>query len=171
MGYFLGKGSLAQLVGVHPELGFMCSEAIKITKQDFTVHDGIRTTEQQKRMVATGASKTMDSLHLYGLAVDLVPFINGAPRWEEEPLRHIITACKQVIRTHGLKIDNGYDLWGWDKWHWQMTDHKSEYDIRKLKHELGGTSKSSPAEPEVTAADLENLANAFIQIIKNIRSS
>lgn len=114
----------------------MVSEAIKITPVDFTVHDGIRTTAEQSKLVASGASKTMDSYHLYGLAVDLVPWINGQPRWEEEPTRRIVTACKEVCKAHGLKVDNGYDLWGWDMFHFQLTGKKSEYDVRKLQPDL-----------------------------------
>jgi peptidoglycan L-alanyl-D-glutamate endopeptidase CwlK len=135
-GYVIGEGSWNQLIGVHPELGFMVTEAIKITPVDFTVFDGIRTEVEQSKLVASGASKTMDSYHLYGLAVDLVPWINGQPRWEIDPTKRIVTACKQVIKTHGLDIDNGWDLWGWDMYHFQLTGKKPYYDVRKFLPDL-----------------------------------
>ena len=58
-GFYLGKKSLSNLIGVYPELGFVVTEAILITKQDFTVFDGIRTEEEQQALVDSGASWTM----------------------------------------------------------------------------------------------------------------
>ncbi|MBW1672135.1 MAG: M15 family metallopeptidase [Deltaproteobacteria bacterium] len=131
--FYLGRKSLSNLIGVYPELGFIATEAIKITSQDFTIFDGVRTDEEQREMVNSGASITMDSYHLYGLAIDLVPWINGAARWEEEPCKKVIVAIKEVIRAHGLEdIENGYDMWGWDLPHWQKSGYKEKYDFRRL---------------------------------------
>ena len=76
----------------------------------------------------------MDSYHLYGLAVDLVPYVDGKFTWKDDAaFSAVAVAMKQVIYTHGLKIDWGFDLWKWDKPHWQMTGMKAAYDVRKLK--------------------------------------
>jgi len=131
--YRLGKRSMANLVGVHPIMSFAVTEAIKITRQDFTVLEGVRTMQRQKQLVANGSSKTYRSYHLNGLAVDLVPFVNGKLTWEDPYFSAIHTAMKTVIQKYNLPIDNGFDLWGWDKPHYQMTGKRSEYDIRKLK--------------------------------------
>jgi peptidoglycan L-alanyl-D-glutamate endopeptidase CwlK len=61
MPYVLGAKSRAELKGVH---------------------DGLRTAEEQKALVASGASQTMNSMHRRqadgsGHAVELVPFINA----------------------------------------------------------------------------------------------
>ena len=77
MAFALGVASRRELVGVHPDLVRVVERAIEITRCDFTVHDGIRTVEEQKRHVANGFSKTMKSKHLEGRAVDLVPWIDG----------------------------------------------------------------------------------------------
>ena len=137
MGYKLGKKSMGQLVGLYPDLSFAVTEAIKITAQDFMAFDGVRSTAQQRKLVAKGASKTMDSYHLYGLAVDLVPYINGQPRWEEKPCKVINKAMNSVIKAHGLAIDWGYGMWGWDMPHYQLTGMKKVYDVRNLKHDIG----------------------------------
>ena len=133
MGYKLGKRSMANMVGVHPELSFAVTEAIKISKQDFTVVEGVRSTKRQRELVASGKSRTMNSYHLNGLAVDLVPFVNGTITWDVRYFPAIHDAMTAVIKKHGLKIDNGFDLWNWDMPHWQMTGKKKLYDIRKLK--------------------------------------
>ena len=134
--YRFSNHSKGQLIGLYPDLGFMFSEGLKITKQDFILFDGVRTTAQQVALVARGVSKTLDSYHLYGLAGDAVPWHNGRPRWDEELFVELISALKQVIKTHGLPIQNGFDLWGWDMAHWQMSGFKSSYDVRKYKHDL-----------------------------------
>jgi len=130
--YKLGNKSLKNLVGVHPILGFAVVEAIKVTKQDFTVLEGLRTTERQKELVAKGSSKTMDSYHLYGLAVDLVAWVDGKPSWDEKYYKDIAVAMKEVIQKYKLPIEWGFDKWGWDMPHWQMTGYKKEYDVRKI---------------------------------------
>ncbi len=86
--YSLGKGSLKNIEGVHPDLAAVVHYAIRITEQDFTVTDGVRTIDEQAENVRTGVSQTMKSKHLiqkgsgFGHAVDLVPWINGKARWE-----------------------------------------------------------------------------------------
>ena len=108
MAYILGAKSRAELKGVHLDLVRVVERAIQITTQDFSVHDGLRTAEEQKRLVAAGASQTMNSKHRqqadgYGHAVDLVPFINGKMRWEWPAIYPIAAAVWQAARE--LKVD------------------------------------------------------------------
>ena len=133
-GYRLSKRSLSRLVGLHPALAFAVIEAIGITQVDFGVIEGVRTIERQRELVAAGKSKTLDSYHLYGLAVDLVPYVGGRYVWDDDAaFAAVAGAMKQVIEAHGLKIDWGWDLWEWDKPHWQMTGMKTVYDVRRLR--------------------------------------
>ena len=109
MAYRLGARSRAELKGVHPDLVKVVERAIQITVQDFSVHDGLRTLEEQKRYVASGASQTLNSKHRaqadgYGHAVDLVPFINGKMRWEWEPIYVIAAAVWQAARELGVPV-------------------------------------------------------------------
>jgi len=135
--YKLGKRSLKELIGVHPILAFAITEAIKITRQDFMVLDGRRETEEQRKLVARGVSKTMNSFHLYGLAADLVAYVDGKPTWAEQYYRDIADAMKTVIKKHNLPIEWGYDKWKWDLPHWQITklngkDAREVYDVRQI---------------------------------------
>ena len=134
--YKLGTNSKSNLLGIHPVLAFVVMEAIKITKQDFTVFEGLRDIERQALLVKKGRSWTMDSYHLYGLAVDLVAWVDGKASWESKYYRKIWEAMQTVIENHGLDIDNGLDLWGKDEAHWQMTGLKVTYDVRKLKKKI-----------------------------------
>ena len=131
--YKLGKKSLRKLVGVHPVLAFAVSEAIKLSKVDFGVTDGVRTMERQRKLVKQGRSKTFRSYHLYGLAADLVPYVDGNYRWDDpSSFQDIAVAIKKVIHKHNLPIEWGFEKWGWDMPHWQMTGYRAKYDIRKI---------------------------------------
>ena len=57
----LGVVSRQNLLGVHPDLVRVVLRAIEITAQDFQAHDGVRSIEEQTALVASGASKIMDS--------------------------------------------------------------------------------------------------------------
>lgn len=107
----LGGRSLQELEGVHPDLVAVVKRAIELSVQDFAVHDGIRTLDQQKRMVETGASQTLDSRHITGHAVDLVPYVNSQLRWEWEPIYRVADAVRVAARGLGTAI-----RWGgvWD---------------------------------------------------------
>lgn len=71
-----------ELVGVNADLAQLVLDAQKTSKQYFECTDGLRTQAEQKALVAKGASQTMNSMHLIGKAVDLVPFEFKKPRWE-----------------------------------------------------------------------------------------
>ncbi len=124
----LGAKSLANLDGVHPVLVTVVKRAIELTEQDFTVFEGLRTLERQKKLVASGASKTLNSMHIagkdklnaasaaaYGHAVDLVPWIDGQARWEWGPTYAIAAAVRKAAAEQGVaeKVN-----WGgvWDRW-------------------------------------------------------
>ena len=134
------------MVGLHPYLAFAIEEAIKITKVDFGIvsSGGVRTDNQQLRLYAQGRTTegskvtwTKDSNHQYGLAADLVAYVNGKYTWKDKYYKEIERAMKTVIKKYNLPIDNGFDLWGKDKPHWQITklngiNAKKVYDIRKI---------------------------------------
>lgn len=72
-----GTASEGHLQQVHPDLVKLAREVIK--HFDFSIIDGVRTVEEQKKNIAKGVSKTMNSLHLpqgdnLGHALDMMPF-------------------------------------------------------------------------------------------------
>jgi len=92
MAYILGKRSLEKLTLVHPDLVEVVHAAIKASVVDFTVLEGIRTLDRQRELVAAGASKTMNSRHLHGLAVDLGALVGGKITWQPAVYSHIAAA-------------------------------------------------------------------------------
>lgn len=116
MPYTLGASSRAHLDGVHPRLVAVVEAAIKTTAQDFTVMEGLRSLAQERENVARGVSKTLHSMHLkqadgYGHAVDLVPWIDGAARWEWAAIYPIAAAMRAAAIAEGARL-----RWGgvWD---------------------------------------------------------
>ncbi|MDX1344065.1 MAG: M15 family metallopeptidase [Reinekea sp.] len=111
MAYVLGKKSLQELRGVDDSLVAVVKRAIELTTVDFSVHDGLRTLEEQKELVKKGASTTLNSKHIDGLAVDLVPYINGKLRWEWVPIYQIAEAVRFAAQELDVSL-----RWGgnWD---------------------------------------------------------
>lgn len=122
MSYALGERSRKSLEGVHPDLVSVVERAIKLTEQDFMVIEGLRTVERQKKLLAEGKSKTMNSRHLTGHAVDLCPY---PVDWNDHSkFKAIADAMKEAAEELNVPIEWGGD-WkgGWDKPHFQLT-HK-----------------------------------------------
>lgn len=82
MGYRLSARSLARISDIHPDLRKVVTRAIGYTTVDFTVLEGIRTYGKQKDLFKAGASRTMNSRHLTGHAVDLGAWVFGELRWD-----------------------------------------------------------------------------------------
>ena len=113
-GFVFGKASHKELEGVKVELVLCVRRALELSTQDFCVYDGLRTAKEQAAHVKNGTSKTMQSKHLQGLAVDLVPWINGGPKWDWDGCYKIAWAMDQAATEQGIahKI-----RWGgaWDR--------------------------------------------------------
>lgn len=81
----LNERSECNLVGVHPRLVAIVRRAATMLDDDglgFIVTEGLRTVERQRQLVAKGASRTMNSRHLTGHAVDLAATLDGEVRWD-----------------------------------------------------------------------------------------
>lgn len=87
MSIVLGQRSLSRLEGVHPDLVRVVKKAAALSDLDFTVLEGLRTLDRQKQLLKQGATKTLNSRHITGHAVDLAPMIGGKVSWDW-PLYH-----------------------------------------------------------------------------------
>ena len=121
MSYALGPRSLERLVGVHLDLVRVVKRAIGESPLDFTVLEGLRTLERQKVLFAKGATRTMNSRHLTGHAVDLAPVINGAVSWDWPLYHKLALTVFEAAKTEGVPL-----TWGgnWttfkDGPHWEL---------------------------------------------------
>lgn len=119
----LSQRSLDRLVGVKEDLVKVVKRAIEISEYDFMVVEGLRTIETQKKYVAQGKSKTMNSYHLTGHAVDLAPIENGSIDWNNKKGQFdaVARAMKKAASELGVKI-----TWGGD---WQSFVDKPHFQI------------------------------------------
>lgn len=108
-GFNLSNRSRTKLKGVHPDLVAVVELAIKITEIDFRVLEGVRTYERQRMLYEAGASKTMNSRHLTGHAVDLGALMNGKISWDWPLYHKIADAMKKAAEIKGVAIDWGGD--------------------------------------------------------------
>jgi len=117
----LGATSLARLKGVHPDLVKVVKRAIELTPMDFTVLEGLRSKERQQQLVAKGASKTMNSYHITGHAVDIAPLVDGKVTWDWKYYNLLAPIIKQAAKELGVNITWGGD---WESFkdgvHWQI---------------------------------------------------
>lgn len=143
-GYVLSARSRKELEGVKPELRELVPVALAHCPIDFGVHDGIRTVEEQRKHVASGASKTMQSKHLTGLAVDLVPWINGKWSWDWDAIFWIAYAMDFAATQAGVAKNI---RWGgaWDRTLADFGNDAKAYDAEiQAYRKRGGTFFDGP---------------------------
>lgn len=109
--YRLSQRSLDRLHGVDRKLVEVVHHAIGITKIDFGVTCGVRTVEEQRALVESGASQTMKSKHIEGRAVDLVAYIGPRVSWEHALYDDIAAAMRVGAMAVGVPL-----RWG-AAWH------------------------------------------------------
>ena len=105
----LNKQSLHRLDGVHPDLRRVVMRAAEISPLEFVITEGLRSLKRQRELVEAGASRTYNSRHLSGMAIDFAPIVGGSLTWKWPPFRIVASAFKQASRELGIPI-----AWGGD---------------------------------------------------------
>lgn len=98
--------SLKRLEGVHPSLVKVMKRAIELSEVDFSIIQGIRTIDEQRRLVAEGKSLTLNSRHLvqkdgYGYAVDVVSY---PVNWSLYAFYPIAKAVRKAAEELNVKV-------------------------------------------------------------------
>lgn len=109
MGFELGAASRGRLSRVHADLARVVERAIAVSEVDFRVLEGVRSLARQKALVAAGASRTLNSRHLTGHAVDLGALVNGRIAWDWPLYGRIAAAMKRAAAELAVPI-----VWGGD---------------------------------------------------------
>ena len=132
--------SLKNLQGIHPDLRRVVDRALQDSPLDFVVIEGLRTKERQKQLVASGASKTMNSRHITGHAVDLVPIgPNGKAAFDWPLYDRLGPAVKEAAAKEGVQI-----VWGGD---WSSFRDGPHFELhRSVYTDSTWTSKAKPVE-------------------------
>lgn len=120
-GFQLSQRSRQRLEGVHPDLVRVVERASRTSSIEFLVLEGARSLERQRELLKKGASRTVNSRHLSGHAVDIAPLIEETPSWHW-PHYHSLAWVIQ----HAALGENVPVIWGGD-WtsfpdgpHWEL---------------------------------------------------
>ncbi len=110
----LGPRSKMRLNGVHPDLVKVVERAIQITTVDFTVLEGVRSVERQRKLLEAGSSWTMNSRHIpgpdgYAKAVDLGAWVDDQVDWSWPLYMEIAKAMKTAAKELKVPIVSGVD--------------------------------------------------------------
>lgn len=109
MSFRLSTRSRDRLKGVHPDLVAVVERAIQLTGVDFMITEGLRTPARQAELVRAGASRTQNSRHLTGHAVDVAALVAGQVRWDWPLYPRIAEAFRQTARELDTPITWGGD--------------------------------------------------------------
>ena len=134
MTFKLSSRSEGRLEGINPKLIEVVKTAITLTKVDFGVTCGMRTVEEQEKLVASGASQTMKSKHLEGRAVDLVAYVGPNVTWSLNKYDEIADAMAAAAKQKGVAIKWGaaWTVGNIADWDGSMEDAMNTYvDVRR----------------------------------------
>lgn len=121
--FILGDRSTKNLVGVNADLVKVVKRALELSPVDFTVIEGLRTKERQAELMKQGFTRTLNSRHIIGEAVDIVPL---PVDWKNtKPFDLVAEAMKKAADEIGVKI-----TWGGD---WKSFVDLPHYQIEVKK--------------------------------------
>ncbi|MBG2802435.1 MULTISPECIES: M15 family metallopeptidase [Proteus] len=108
--YTLSQRSQNNLNDVHQDLVRIVYLALTFSEYDFVVIEGVRSLIRQKELMKEGKSKTLNSRHLTGHAVDIVPLVNGVIPWQDwSAFESVSKAMKKAAYQLGISINWGGD--------------------------------------------------------------
>lgn len=154
--------SLKNLNGIHPDLRRVMDRALQDSPLDFVVIEGLRTVERQKQLVAQGASKTMNSRHLTGHAVDLLPVgPNGKAAFDWPLYDRLAPAVKSAAQAEGVAI-----VWGGD---WKSFRDGPHFELdRKVYPEGNWESKAKPSAERTSPAQSTTVQASAVQVATGV---
>lgn len=150
--------SLKNLNGIHPDLRRVIDRALQDSPLDFVVIEGLRTKERQKQLVASGASKTLNSRHITGHAVDLVPIgPNGKAAFDWPLYDRLGPAVKAAAQAEGVEV-----VWGGD---WTSFKDGPHFELdRKVYPEGDWASKAKPPVERTAPSQSTTVRASAVQV-------
>ena len=118
----LSKLSLERLEGVDERLKAVVIECAARCLFPFNVSEGLRTVEQQREYVKQGKSRSMNSKHLTGKAVDLYPLTMNRKQVDWSRFEELADLMFQVAKDQDTEI-----VWGGN---WKTLVDKCHFELR-----------------------------------------
>lgn len=118
------------LVGVNIDLVAVMVFAMRVSPVEFTITEGVRSKARQRQLFDAGASKTMNSRHLTGHAVDVAAIVGGKVRWDFPLYDRIAVSVKEAAKYLGIPI-----TWGGD---WTTLRDGPHFELPWDDYPIGG---------------------------------
>lgn len=114
-----GRTSKARMIGLHPDLVRLFEEVVKDFDCTVMQYGGLRTPDIQQMLFDKGMSKTLNSNHLTGNAIDVMPYpVNWNDR---ETLMRFAAHVYQKAMDMGIRVRWGGTFTGFfDGPHWEI---------------------------------------------------
>jgi peptidoglycan L-alanyl-D-glutamate endopeptidase CwlK len=121
MGIVLSSRSISRLQDVHPDLVRVVHCAAATSDLDFMVLEGRRALDRQKQLLAAKATRTLNSRHLTGHAVDLAPMLGGNVSWDWPLYHRLAKIVKAAAAAENVPLTWGGDWRNFkDGPHWEL---------------------------------------------------
>lgn len=145
----LSERSRSRLQGVHPDLIRVVERASEIGPP-FIVTEGLRSKERQRELVKRGASRTMNSRHITGHAVDIA---DVKATYAVQEMTPIAAAMKQAAKDCNVPIEWGGDWKSFcDMPHWQLTWKKYPGSGVTITEKVSQAAKVAASARVITGA-------------------
>ena len=158
--------SLSSLNGIHPDLRRVIDRALQSSPLDFAVIEGLRTKARQEQLVASGASTTMNSRHLTGHAVDLLPIdpTTGKGEFAWPLYDKLGPAVKAAAKKEGVPL-----IWGGD---WTSFKDGPHFELdRRVYNEAKWTTTEKPAEGRSSATESNTVRASAVTVASGAGSA
>lgn len=146
--------SEACLKGVHPDLVAVARKAREATP--FRITEGLRSKERQKKLIQQGKSRTMNSRHLTGHAID---FVDVAGSYADAEMREIWGAFEAAGTELGVAL-----TWGGSWVKFQDTPH-----VELSWHEYPASSFAAKAKAALAGASVPSVPVAYTSGVGNAK--
>ena len=137
----LNERDRQRLKGVHPDLVRVIEAAVSRSPWPVMVIEGLRSPERQAALKAEGKSKTLNSRHLTGHAVDIAPVINGSIPWDQwELFEDLADLVKAEAKRLGVTL-----VWGGD---WPRFRDGPHYELDRKRYPVAVAELPLEAQAE-----------------------
>jgi len=157
-----GSRSQKNMQGIHPDLRLVLDKALQDSPLDFVVIEGLRTKERQQQLVASGASKTLNSRHITGHAVDLLPIgLDGKPAFDWPLYNQLGPAVKKAAADLDIELD-----WGGD---WKTFKDGPHFELDRAAYPVDEwTTGDKPPAPRTSAMQSTTVQASAVQIVSGV---
>ena len=147
MSYNFSQNSLNRLATVHPDMQKVARRAIQLSPVDFSITQGKRTLDEQKRLYGKGRSAaqcraagvpeayakpneakvtwTLNSNHISGNAIDVAPYINGKLEYDDNGKLGLWPKIAKAFKDAAPELDVSIE-WGGD---WTKTKDRPHFEL------------------------------------------